>query len=131
MYCCLLASNLLETQQQRRYTIAIYSTSNETNTMNFNTAPIISLSEAARVWIHEEEKWIWLSIQLLQVRREKWSLISTQESLFLSPSEIVVSIVVVVIYYYYYYKSQIVAIFAPKFHIEYCVIILCFTTYIR
>jgi len=41
------------------------------------------------------------SIQLLQGGREKRSLISTRESPFLSPSEVVVAIVVRMTYYYY------------------------------
>jgi len=91
---CLLSSNQWEAQQQRGYTITIYSTTNESNTMNFNTAPFIAPREAAGVWIQEGGKWIQLSIQLLQGGREKWSLISTQESSFLSPSEVVVVIVI-------------------------------------
>ena len=38
-----IGSNPWKPQQQRWYTITIYSTTNESNTMNFNTAPYITI----------------------------------------------------------------------------------------
>ena len=109
MVSCLVASSPLKTQQQQRYTITIFSTTYESNTINFNTAPFISPSEAAVLWIQGREE------------RIRWQRqFSTQESPFLSPSEVVVVAIVVIFLYYYYYKSEIVAIFAQKFCMKYC-----------
>ena len=95
--------------------------------MHLDTAPYILSSELAVVCIQEGEKRIRLHIEVLQGEVGTRSPISTptRESPFLSPSEVVVSLVVIVIYYYYY-KSEIVAVFAQKFCMKYCVIFLCF-----
>ena len=88
--------------------------------MHLDTAPYILSSELAVVCIQEGEKRIRLHIEVLQGEGRTRSPIytPTRESPFLSPSEVVI--------YYYYYKSEIVAVFAQKFCMKYCVIFLCF-----